>query len=57
MLKGVNKYKSYYYLYKLLIEKNATAKPPLWNSVLEVPIPVDNTIIKNNNDEYVYWNN
>jgi arylsulfatase A-like enzyme len=44
-------------LFKLLIKYNNTAKTPLWNSVIEIPIPINNNLIKDKKDEYVYWSN
>jgi len=44
-------------LYKLLISYNNTAKIPLWESVIKVPIPINKNTIEDNNDEYIYWSN
>jgi arylsulfatase A-like enzyme len=44
-------------LYDLLIKYNDTAKPSLWESVIEIPIPIINNTIQNENDEYIYWAN
>ena len=44
-------------LYKILIKYNNTAKAPLWESVIKVPIPIVKNIIEDNNDEYIYWSN
>ena len=44
-------------LYKLLITYNNTAKTPLWESVIKVPIPIGKNIIEDDTDEYIYWSN
>jgi arylsulfatase A-like enzyme len=44
-------------LYKLLITYNDTAKAPLWESVIKVPIPIVKNAIEDNDDEYIYWSN
>jgi arylsulfatase A-like enzyme len=55
-----NNYSIYYTknkLYKLLLKYNNTAKPPLWNSVIKISIPIEKNKIVDNSDEYVYWAN
>ena len=46
-----------YKLYNLLIKYNNTAKLPLWNSVIQISVPIEKNVIEDNNDEYVYWAN
>ena len=55
-----NNYSIYYTtnkLYKLLLKYNNTAKPPLWNSVIKISVPIEKNRIVDNSDEYVYWAN
>lgn len=46
-----------YKLYKLLLKYNYSSQIPLWNSVIEIPVPILKNTIENSNDEYVYWSN
>jgi len=44
-------------LFNLLSKYNSTSKTSLWNSVVEIPIPINDNEIRNEKDEYVYWSN
>jgi len=44
-------------LIKQLKELNYTAKTPLWNTSIEIPVPIHNNVITSLEDEHVYWAN